>query len=111
MTSWENDWHNANAPCVPIDVHIPPVLGEYAYYHAKFSKLEDKKKCSDWLVRTNQSNVKFYGCHYSLPYESKANFVTCHGIIEVVESVNAKETHFDCKIKMLQELVNTVNAI
>ena len=91
MASWENDWHNANAPCVPADAHAPPVLGEYAYYHAKFSNLADKMKCSHWLVRTSESNGKFYGCHYLLPYETKANFVTCHGIIEVVGCVNGRK--------------------
>jgi hypothetical protein len=61
--------------------HIPPIVGEYAYYDAR---LVGKKP--HWIIdNINNPELKGVGCHYSLDimmgYQS---YITCHGLIGTI---------------------------
>ena len=72
--------------------HIPPLVGEYAYYDSRLNpndnSIIDLNTWKHWLVTCQDQDAKV-GCNYSMPQKvAEQDHITCHGIIKTVYKHN-----------------------
>lgn len=63
--------------------HVPPIIGEYAYYDSRFVGKEPH-----WII-DNKTNpeLKGVGCHYSMDIMmGHQPHITCHGEIGAIHN-------------------------
>lgn len=71
-----------------VDINIPPKEGEYGYFDAKLSKNNLqvlKSKRTHWLIKINNDEDSYVGCHYSSKDEINDENIKIHGIIKEVK--------------------------
>ena len=88
---------------IPKNAATPPVIGEYAYYDQRISRLEDKSKIEEWNVSCDSNPEIVRQAHYSLPSKDGTQIlVACHGKITCVEK------KIQCEHSIVQNIIEFV---